>query len=147
MKVREAVLSDVDDVAVLFDQYRGFYKKGSDLALAKYFIEERIGKKESIIFVAENDNGEIVGFAQLYPTFSSVSAKRAYIFNDLFVDQDYRKKGAATALINASTNFCRNQAAAYLMLETGQDNLAAQALYEKHGFEQENDFLVYAISF
>lgn len=147
MKVREAALNDLDDVAMLFDQYRRFYKKETDLPLARKFIGERIKNKESIIFVAENEGGGIIGFAQLYPTFSSVSAKRAYIFNDLFVSENYRKNGVATALINASTDLCKKQAVAYLVLETGQDNYAAQALYEKHGFAQESDFLVYAMSF
>jgi hypothetical protein len=62
---------------VLFDAYRQFYGKPSDLALASRFIEQRLASGDSVIFLAYTEKVQVrnaVGFMQLYPSFSSVSA-------------------------------------------------------------------------
>ncbi len=89
--ITRAMPADVDAVAPLFDAYRQFYGKPADAALARAFIAERMNNKESVIFVARADDGSAVGFAQLYPVFSSVSAGRSFILNDLFVAPGTRR--------------------------------------------------------
>jgi hypothetical protein len=88
MEVLLAHVEHLQEVSKLFDRYRVFYKQSSDIEAAKAFLQERFQKHDSIIFVAL-DNELIVGFTQLYPSFSSVSMKRAWILNDLFVDGNY----------------------------------------------------------
>ena len=78
-KVRKA---DVSMVAILFDAYRVFYKQSSDLQAAFDFLEQRVDKNESTIFMAILQ-GEALGFIQLYPVFSSDSLKPAWLLNDL----------------------------------------------------------------
>jgi len=74
-----ATLDDLDGLAALFDAYRVFYRQAADRALARAFIEERLQRGESVIFIARDAAGEAVGFTQLYPAFSSVSARRIWI--------------------------------------------------------------------
>lgn len=57
-------------------------------------MKARLENHESVILIAE-ENGEFIGFTQLYPTFSSVSMKRIYILNDLFVVPHARTKEPA----------------------------------------------------
>ena len=45
MRVREAKLSDLKNLSVLFNSYRMFYGKKSDLKVAKEFLRSRIEKK------------------------------------------------------------------------------------------------------
>ena len=66
---RKATVQDVSQLAELFDQYRVFYHKESDIPAATTFLQERLENKDSEIFVAE-ENGELTGFVQLYPIFS-----------------------------------------------------------------------------
>ena len=77
-------LRHLDKLAHIFDLYRQFYKQNGDINAAKLFLKERIVASESIIFAAFED-GTIVGFTQLYPTFSSVTLQRSWILNDFFV--------------------------------------------------------------
>ncbi len=70
------MLEDVKGVSELFNLYRMFYKQEKNLSLASDFIFERIRNSESIIFVAQIEAGDYLGFTQLYPIFSSVSAKK-----------------------------------------------------------------------
>lgn len=87
----QANLNHLDDLAVLFDVYRVFYKKETDLDAAKKFLRERLANDQSVIFMVYNDS-RAVGFTQLYPVFSSVNMAAVWLLNDLFVDPVYRER-------------------------------------------------------
>ncbi len=145
MKITKATLEDIETITVLFDLYRQFYEQTSDTDSAKKFLEERIRKNESVIFLAmeDNDNNSGIGFVQLYPAFSSVSMKRIWILNDLYVSEDHRKKGVAEALIMASKELAEETNAKGLVLETHNSNHSAQKLYDKIGFKKDNEHFYY----
>lgn len=132
--IRRATVDDVDAIAPLFDRYRMFYQQPSDPALAQRFIGERLQRGESVIFLAEV-GGKVAGFTQLFPSFSSVRAGRAFVLNDLYVDIAARRLGVARALVQAATDFARDEGAIRLELETDHDNRSAQALYRHMGWE------------
>ena len=125
----------------LFDKYRVFYEQPSDISLAKQFLHQRLSNNESVIFVAlDNDNETMIpaGFTQLYPLYSSVRAQKNWILNDLYVEANYRKQGVGKQLISAAMQFAKEQGAQFVQLETMQDNVTAQSLYEAIGFEKCN---------
>lgn len=84
--VRQAVLSDLDDLAHLFDMYRSFQGKPDDLRAAREFLLARLDHGESVVFIA-HEGSVPVGFAQMYPSYSSVSLARVFVLNDLFVHE------------------------------------------------------------
>jgi ribosomal protein S18 acetylase RimI-like enzyme len=144
MEVLLAHVEHLQEVSKLFDQYRVFYKQSSDIEAARAFLQERFQKHDSIIFVA-HDNGLIIGFTQLYPSFSSVSMKRVWILNDLFVEEAFRKKGVAKSLIGAAANFARETGSVRIVLSTQISNIAAQSLYESLRYIKDKDFCHYAL--
>ncbi|NJL43538.1 MAG: GNAT family N-acetyltransferase [Pseudanabaena sp. SU_2_4] len=143
----EIVLADtehLEEVVVLFDLYRVFYNQSSSLEAARHFLQERFQTNDSTIFIArEHDCG--VGFAQLYPSFSSVSMKRIWILNDLFVKTSHRKQGVAKLLIAAAENYARETGAVRIILATQISNIVAQVLYESLGYRKDQDFYHYAL--
>ena len=126
-----------NELVELFDAYRVFYRKKSDLAGAKTFLTARIENRESIIYVSRDESGKLTGFVQLYPFFSSTQMKRMWLLNDLFVAQDQRGKGFSKVLINAAKNHCRTSGYCGLMLETEKSNNIANRLYEVTNFEMD----------
>ncbi len=132
--VRRADANDLDTLALLFDAYRQFYKQPSAVALARAFLAERIANDESVVLIAEHD-GVAIGLTQLYPLFSSVRLGRAWLLNDLYVAPQARRFGAARALLDAACAFARERGALGLELETGLDNVTAQALYRSAGWK------------
>ena len=146
MRTRPAESRDLEAVAALFDAYRQFYEKPADLALARRYITERFERGESVIIVAENAAGDIVGFTQLYPAFCSVLADRTYVLYDLFVTPSARGTGAGRALMEAAEAHARKTGAARLQLETAKTNKIGQSLYESCGWERDELFYVYAKS-
>lgn len=145
--IRQAKTEDVKTVTTLFDNYRLFYGRKSDINKAKDFISARLNNQDSKIFIAETDLKRIVAFIQLYPTFSSISAKSSWILNDLYVLEKYRRNGIASKLIKHAVQFANSTGAASISLQTGKDNFDAQRLYEKLNFVKDNYFLSYSISF
>ncbi len=137
MKIRKANVQDLAQLSALFDGYRQFYRQAADLPGASAFIAERLSQQDAVIFVADG-GGELLGFTQLYPSFSSVSMQRLWILNDLFVAPDARKKGVAKGLMNAAKAFAESTQSKGLILETEVDNYQAQALYDQLGYEQQN---------
>jgi GNAT superfamily N-acetyltransferase len=140
--VRQAVLADLDALARLFDLYRQFYKASSDVAAAKAFLAARFNHGESVLFIAE-DAGQAVGFTQLYPSFSSTAMGRIFILNDLYVDASARRAGVGARLLGAATAFARAMGAVRISLNTDVQNVAAQATYEREGWERDQKFYTY----
>jgi GNAT superfamily N-acetyltransferase len=144
--VRQAQLIDVPAVAPLFDAYRQFYGKNADPGLAKRFITERLAKHESTVFVAEDREGQALGFAQLYPTFCSLSAGRVFVLYDLFVTPAARRRNVARSLLHAAAEFARGHGALHLSLSTAKTNATAQALYESEGWVKDEQYFHYELA-
>lgn len=147
IQVRAASMSDIDELARLFNEYRIFYEQPSDLDLARTFLTERLEKNESRIFVAANSGGNCYGFTQLFRSFSSVSAKPLWILNDLYVEKAARKKGIGRLLMNLVREFAVETASKGILLETAKANTNAQALYESLGYKKNTDFFGYSLYF
>ena len=143
MQIRKATLKDLNQLAELFDQYRVFYEKESDIKGAIDFLTQRLEKEESIIFVAAA--GKVLkGFVQLYPLFSSTRMKRLWLLNDLYVNANYRGQGISVKLIDKAKDLARETKAAGLMLETAKDNVVGNKLYPRTGFELDADHNYYS---
>ncbi len=142
ISIRQATLADLDAVVPLFDAYRQFYGRASDVEAARTFLQARFQHGESIVLLAR-DGDAAVGFTQLYPSFSSVSLARIFVLNDLFIHPPARKRGVATELLAAAAEYARSQGAIRLTLSTATTNVAAQAVYEAAGWQRDAEFYVY----
>ncbi len=140
--VRRAGHADLDALVPLFDAYRRFYEQPADLERARNFLTTRFDRAESVVFLAFAD-GVAIGFTQLYPSFSSVSAERIHVLNDLFVGEAGRRRGAGAALLAAAIEFARDDGAVRLALSTARTNHAAQALYESTGWKRDDENFSY----
>ncbi len=141
IRIIQATEDHLDMLMPLFNDYRQFYGQDSDIMGARIFLQQRVQKKESVIFlVLKEELG--LGFTQLYPTFSSVTMERFYILNDLFVDQAHRGQGIGERLLHQAKLYVSDFKLKGLALETARDN-PAQKLYERLGWKKDVDFYHY----
>jgi GNAT superfamily N-acetyltransferase len=138
LRITMASLDNLEALVPLFNGYRMFYRQPDDDALARAFLRERLALRESVILLAADD-AQALGFAQLYPGFSSVAARRLWILNDLFVLPSARGRGIGHALLARAERHALDTGAARLTLSTGADNHGAQALYESQGWLRDGD--------
>ena len=142
MIVRRATLEDLNQLAVLFDEYRQFYGASSNLKQSYNFLKQRFENKESVIFIHVKDD-VFTGFVLLYLGFSSVACSNYYILDDVYVPPIYRRQGSARQLIDTAILFARHESALRISLETQKTNVESQRLYESMGFIQDDAFLTY----
>lgn len=137
MNIRKASIDDLQALSELFAQYRVFYRQPYEVDQAKEFINKRLTNEDSVIFVAE-ENGVLAGFTQLYPSFTSVGMKEIWILNDLFVNEQFRKRGIGELLIKTVFSYSKETGRKSVILTTEDNNITAQRLYEKVGMERAN---------
>jgi ribosomal protein S18 acetylase RimI-like enzyme len=142
ISVCQPQLADLERLAPMFDQYRQFYGRPSDVEACGEFLRNRLSRDDSALFMAWTDEVP-VGFLQLYPSFSSVSLARIFVLNDLFVHPQARRQGVASRLISAAIEFARSSGAIRVSLSTAISNESAQALYQSLGWKRDQEFLVY----
>jgi ribosomal protein S18 acetylase RimI-like enzyme len=146
--IRRATADDVDRLAPLFDAYRQFYRQPADVSLARGFLAARLGREQSVVFLAETAGTsapEACGFTQLYPMFSSLGCRPSWILSDLFVARPFRRGGVGRRLMEAAHAFAGEQGAATVELDTAHTNTTAQALYESLGYAQDLEFRHYVL--
>jgi GNAT superfamily N-acetyltransferase len=143
MIITQATIADIDVIAPLFDGYRQFYGKPADLEAVRAFLFERFVNNQSVIFLAKDEMEDAVGFAQLFPSFSSVSMARTFILNDLFVVPNARRTGIGAKLIDAAAIYARSVGAIRMTLSTATDNDRAKALYISSGWKRDESFYVF----
>jgi ribosomal protein S18 acetylase RimI-like enzyme len=136
MDIKQATLSEVDALAPIFHEYRQISISCEDrdqIEDSKKWLYERISNREAVVFIAVDD-GQVVGFGNLYKGFSSISLKKYWILNDLYVAPEYRGKGYAKSLISKIHQHALTSGAKGIELETAHSNTSAQALYESVGY-------------
>ncbi|WP_334124117.1 GNAT family N-acetyltransferase [Empedobacter brevis] len=136
---KQATINNLEILVPLFDAYRQFYDKKSDVKAAEEFLKARIVNNESVIYLVCDEKENAVGFIQLYPLFSSTRMKRFWILNDLFVSPEFRGQGFSRELIEEAKNLCRKTDACAMLLETSVTNEIGNSLYTSAGFQLRND--------
>jgi GNAT superfamily N-acetyltransferase len=140
--VRRATTADVGAVAPLFALYREFYGKPHDEPAAAAFLHARLSQG-AVRGAARRARLRPVGFTQLYPGFSSVSAAPAWVLNDLYVLAEARGTGAAAALMESAEALARAGGGGAPQPGDRRSNVVAQRLYERQGYSVEDGYLHY----
>lgn len=143
MSVRPAVPADLPELAELFAAYLEFYQVPRPLPEVSAFLATRLQRGDSLLLLARDAAGQARGFVQLYPFFASLHLAPAFLLSDLYVSPQARRQGLAEQLMNAARAHAEASGACGLQLETAQDNLAGQALYEKLGYVRDEVFYTY----
>ena len=146
MTTSKAAIHDIDHLAMLFDEYRVFYQRKTDLQGSREFLSQRIANNDSEIFVARSSDGALMGFVQLYPILSSVQMKKLWLLNDLYVGPSFRGMNVSVMLIDCAKRLAMETGSAGLILETAKSNAIGNNLYVKTDFALDNDHNYYSWS-
>ena len=140
--------TDLPDLLPLMRAYCDFYEVApSDdalLAMARALISDP--ERQGLQLIARDEAGAAIGFATIFWTWSTLSASRLGVMNDLFVVEGARGGGIADALIAACVEHCREHSAKELAWQTAHTNLRAQAVYDRLGANRDDRWLDYSLS-
>ena len=147
MRIIKATLEHLDLLAPLFIKYREFYGELPYPDSSREFLEKRLTRDESVIYLAMpiDDDKKVLGFCQLYPSYSSLTLKRVWILNDIYVAEDARRQLVADHLMRAAKKMAKDTQAVRMRVSTSANNQVAQKVYESIGFREDTQFKNYVL--
>ncbi|MEA2218740.1 MAG: hypothetical protein QOJ35_1366 [Solirubrobacteraceae bacterium] len=127
---------EAEVVAGLLVEFRDH--NGHDWPSANAFLAsvERLFEDPDAEFLlaTRDDDSPPAGVLQLRFRFSVWTAAHDAWLEDLFVRADARRSGVGDALLTLAVERAGERGAKRIELDTNEDNAAAIALYERHGF-------------
>jgi ribosomal protein S18 acetylase RimI-like enzyme len=147
MRIIKATLEHLDLLAPLFVKYREFYGELPFPDSSREFLEKRLSRDESVIYLAlpVDDDSRLLGFCQLYPSYSSLSLKRVWILNDIYVAEDARRQLVADHLMRTAKKMAKDTQAVRMRVSTSSNNEVAHRVYESIGFREDTQFKNYVL--
>ncbi|SQG00610.1 acetyltransferase [Paucimonas lemoignei] len=147
MRIIKATLEHLDLLAPLFVKYREFYGELPYPDSSRDFLEKRLSRDESVIYLAMpvDDDKKLLGFCQLYPSYSSLSLKRVWILNDIYVAEDARRQLVADHLMRTAKKMAKETQAVRMRVSTSSNNEVAHKVYESIGFREDTQFKNYVL--
>ncbi len=138
-------LANADDDAFILGLVERFvegfelpaWRRRSDCAqgvredIARHLTDQPAG---SHVFVAENDDGERVGFIHLQLTRDFFLPVSNCHISDLAVARNHDGRGIGSALLAYAERFAREHHCRHVQLAVFPGNARARALYERSGF-------------
>lgn len=92
------------------------------------FEEELTNNKHAVYIVAKQDN-KVIGYGGMWKVL-----EEGHITN-IAVHPDFRRMRVGYAIVEALTQIAKNKGIGSMTLEVRENNIAAQGLYRKFGFE------------
>ena len=101
MPIRAATEADVDEIRALVGELAEYEQLAHEaVATANDLRRHLFGADPAAsVLVAENDDGEVAGFALYFTTFSTFRGDPGIWLEDLFVRPAFRKQGFGLALL------------------------------------------------
>ena len=72
-----------------------------------------------------------------------MNVRKKIVLYDLFVKEEYRRKGIAKFLMDAAKNYATENKFGSIELSTNKSNTPGQTLYESLGYIRDNEFYSY----
>ncbi|MDQ6932498.1 MAG: GNAT family N-acetyltransferase [Candidatus Eremiobacteraeota bacterium] len=145
VRIRLAEPTDLEALHPLFEAYRFHFTHQADPQRGKLFLEQRLARSDSVIFVACPES-IVCGFVQLFPLFSSWYARPLLFLSDLFVAPDVRKRGIAKALIENVHDYLIDTGAISVIVEIPFSEPNLVRFYEKAGYRKDHIFQLYRLA-
>ena len=132
--MRQASIEDAPRLVALMKEFYAesatpFDPTAAAEAFEALLSDDRLGK---VWLIQAGDDD--VGYVVVTFSYSMEFSGRNAFLDDLFIRSAFRGQGLGTTALAEVRAFCVERGLRALHLETGQDNVAAQALYRRAGF-------------
>ncbi len=123
VEVKPIAESEFEALLPMIASYQRFYEVADiDAERNRAFFRRFIAPSEDGMLLGAWGEGELLGYACLYWSFTSLIPAETVLMNDLYVDEAARGQGVGRTLIEASAAVARERGAALLTWITAPDN-------------------------
>ena len=128
--VRQAVITDAKDIYYINKTSLGY---DYDLEKQKAKIQAVLNDSTQVIFVAETNN-KVIGYIHL-ENYDVIYADNFKNCLGLAVDNDYKRNGIGSALLNQAEIWAKENGAVGIRLCSGVEREKAHQFYQSQGYE------------
>ena len=129
---------DIDLVYELINGLAAYEKRPQDMTGTKeQLIEWLFEKQVATALLAENQEGQNIGYAIYYPTFGSFSAKANVHVEDLYIRPEYRRQGYGRIFFTRLVEWIQGEGYTKLEWSCLDWNASSIEFYKKLGATQE----------
>jgi len=129
MKIRNLKETDYSAIYNLNIQLGYAYSKEK----TRKNIEKILLINRDVIFVAENDNSEVIAYIHLSP-YELIYHDNLINILGIVVDEKYRRLGVGKLLLEKAEKYATDNGYSGIRLNSGCDRTGAHKFYEKCGF-------------
>lgn len=153
--IRRALPADREALAHLFVEFHNFHAHGvpDDLVPVgppddelRQGVQSLLDDPHCAIFVACEDNGTLVGFAEVHlkeiPTSPAVVQQRSALLQTLAVTESHRHHGLGRQFMGIIEDWAREQGATRMVIEVWEFAEGPLTFYEKLGYTTRKRTLV-----
>ncbi len=145
IEVRPIDEPELETLLPMIAAYQRFYEvEDVDTERNRSFFRRFVAPSDDGMLLGAWRDGELLGYACLYWSFTSLVPAKTVLMNDLYVDEAARGQGIGRALIEASAKVTRERGAHHLEWATAPDNATAQRLYDSTG-AQRSEWIEYEL--
>lgn len=125
---------DFMDFEIQDDNLWNHIDKAEEDDLGAVFDEALKNPQHITIFMIEND-GEVIGFANLMTIFSVWAKGRALIIDDLYIDSRFQGRGYGRQAMKEIEDYARKSGYERVQFQSEETNPGAKAFYMALGYE------------
>jgi GNAT superfamily N-acetyltransferase len=133
-RIRQAEAGEEEAVLAMYEwlfESPGRRPAGWEAGRAREVLAEALGSRESVVLVAEEDGGGLVGFCTAYMTLESVRFGRRCWVEELAVHPDRRSEGIGARLLAEARSWAAERGATHLKLDSSTERTDAHRFYER----------------
>ena len=147
VRIRPAEPADVPVVAELIWQLARFEKLEKEVVLTEELLRAGLfGSRPYAEAVLADENGEPIGFALFFHTFSTFLARPGLYLEDLFVLPEHRGRGVGRALLGHLARLAVERGCGRLEWAVLNWNKEAIRFYERLGAHPNSEWTVYRLT-
>lgn len=140
-KIRSARPGDATEVLSMLSRLAKHEGAADQPRLNKDSLEQYVfaASPRAYVFVAESQNGVLMGFILVFETFSSWTGGLALHVGDLWVEEFARRRDVARQLMNHASDAFPNRRIDVYVVRTND----ARSFYERCGFVEQEEWVLY----
>ena len=138
LTLRKATEEDIDILFELINGLAAYEKRPQDMTGTKGQLRDWLFEKQvATALLAENEEGQNIGYAIYYPTFGSFSAKANVHVEDLYIRPEYRHQGYGRIFFTQLVEWIQGEGYTKLEWSCLDWNTPSIEFYKKLGATQE----------
>jgi GNAT superfamily N-acetyltransferase len=138
-----------NDVALIMHFIKGIAKyehMEDELTASEHSLEVSLFDKEQAEVLIGEENGEAVGFALFFQSYSTFKSRANIFLEDLFIDEPYRNKGYGKLLLSYLGQIALKREAKRLEWLCLDWNTPSIEFYKKMGAKPLDEWTVFRVS-